>query len=367
MTIGQRIKLSRRAAGLSLRELGARIDNRVTAQAISKYERGEAMPGSGVLIALADALGVSVDYLASDNDIVLEAVDFRRKRLTGKREEAQVEARVLHLLERYLAVEEILGLPSAVWRLPREAPWPVLRDPAEAEQAALGLRIHWGLGLDPIPNLVELLEERGIKVLSMALSNIDGLTARVRIEGRSAASVIVVNRKDWGERQRFTVAHEHGAYGSGPSRRRSRTRRPRTASPARSSCRPRLFGPRSAAHRRSIGWGELFDLKPDLRAVSVQAPHLIAARTSASRQYPLPAALRRVRSPRLAQPALRGALCHEGRAAQALRTSLLPRPWPRAPSPRPRPPSCWGSRFGISICKWTNPPRSRSRRRGLSA
>ena len=60
---GQRLKISRAAAGLSLRGLEAAIGNRVTAQAIGKYERGESMPGSGVLIALAGALGVSVDYL----------------------------------------------------------------------------------------------------------------------------------------------------------------------------------------------------------------------------------------------------------------------------------------------------------------
>ena len=55
MTVGQRIRVSRRGCGLTLRDLEARIDNRVTAQAISKYERDETMPSSGVLIALADA------------------------------------------------------------------------------------------------------------------------------------------------------------------------------------------------------------------------------------------------------------------------------------------------------------------------
>ena len=39
------------------------MDNSVSAQAIGKYERDEAMPRSGVLIALAEALDVSVDYL----------------------------------------------------------------------------------------------------------------------------------------------------------------------------------------------------------------------------------------------------------------------------------------------------------------
>ncbi|MYK31265.1 MAG: ImmA/IrrE family metallo-endopeptidase, partial [Boseongicola sp. SB0670_bin_30] len=210
MTVGQRIKISRHAYGLSLRDLEARINNRVTAQAISKYERDETMPSSGVLIVLADALDVPIDYLASDSDIRLESVEFRKKRLTSRKEEAQVEARILHLLERYLAVEEILGLPTVARDMPREAPWPVLHDPAEAELAALGMRAHWGLGLDPIPNLVDLLEERGIKVLAMGLPNVDGLTARVRREDRSVASVVVVNREDWGERQRFTLAHELG-------------------------------------------------------------------------------------------------------------------------------------------------------------
>ena len=86
----------------------------------------------------------------------------------------------------------------------------MMHDLSEAEQGAFGLRIHWGLGLDPIPNLVEPLEERGIKVLAMNLPAIDGLTARVRREKGQPASVIVVNGGDWGERQRLTVAHEVG-------------------------------------------------------------------------------------------------------------------------------------------------------------
>ena len=269
MTVGQRIRVSRRACGLSLRNLEARIGNRVTAQAISKYERDESMPSSGVLIALSDALGVPVDYLASDSDIRLEAVDFRKKRLTSRREEARVEASVLHLLERYLTVEEILGLPTVAWDMPREAPWPVLRDPAEAEHAARGLRAHWGLGLDPLPNLVDLLEERGIKVLSMSLANIDGLSARVRREDTSVASVVVVNRDDWGERQRFTLAHElgHMTLETAPKIDDEKAAHRFAGAflmPAE-TLRAEI-----GKRRKSMGWGELFDLKR-IFGVSVQA------------------------------------------------------------------------------------------------
>ena len=157
--IGKRLRLARAAAGVSLRDLAVRIDNRVTAQAIGKYERDESMPGSGVLIALAKALGVSVDYLLGDERLVVEGVEFRKKASTSRREEAQVEAKLLHYLERYLKLEDLLGLASVEWDKPREAPYPA-RSLEDAEQAAVSLRAAWGLGLDPIPNLAELLEER---------------------------------------------------------------------------------------------------------------------------------------------------------------------------------------------------------------
>lgn len=71
--------------------------------------------------------------------------------------------------------------------------------------------MSWGLGADPIPDLVELLEERGVKVLPMALRDVSGLTAQVRWASNGCIlSAIVVNAADSGERQRFTVARELG-------------------------------------------------------------------------------------------------------------------------------------------------------------
>src|ERR1022692_1883130 len=107
--IGKRLKLARAASGLSLRDLADRIGNRVSAQQIGKYERDEDVPGSGVLIALSHALGVSLDYLVGDQEMVLEGVEFRKKQITSKKEQAQIQAKALHLIERYLMVEEILG------------------------------------------------------------------------------------------------------------------------------------------------------------------------------------------------------------------------------------------------------------------
>jgi Zn-dependent peptidase ImmA (M78 family) len=268
--IGKRLKLARAAAGLSLRGLSDRIGNRVSAQQIGKYERDEDVPGSAVLIALSDSLDVPVDYLVGDQEMVLDGVEFRKRQIASKKEEAQVEAQALHLIERYLMVEEILGLPSAEWDKPREAPYPV-RELAEAELAAQNLRAHWDLGIDPIQNLVELLEERGIKVLVVdSQENIDGLAAQVRRGEREPVRVIVIRRGVHGERQRFNLAHELGhmvmdAEGDERFHEKVAQRFAGAFLMPAEALRSNV-----GRHRSSIGWSELFALK-QLFGVSVQA------------------------------------------------------------------------------------------------
>ncbi|MER8731115.1 XRE family transcriptional regulator [Mesorhizobium sp. M1227] len=207
--IGSKLKVARSASGLSLRALADAMDGIVSAQAIGKYERNEDMPSSRVLIALAKVLDVSEEYLLSDDEIALEGVDFRKKVGTSSREKAVLEARAIHMLERYLAVEDLLQMRSVEWEQPRSAPHPVA-DIRDAEDAARSVRDDWGLGNDPIPQLAELLEERGIKVLTLDLDDVDGLAAKVRRKDRAAARVIVIKRSTWSERKRFNLAHELG-------------------------------------------------------------------------------------------------------------------------------------------------------------
>lgn len=208
--IGNRLKLARSASGLSLRGLSDRMENRVSAQAIGKYERNESMPSSGVLIALADALRVSVNYLTGDPGISLQAVDFRTEEVATRREEDRIKAMVLHKLERYLTIEEILNLPSMHWRQPLSAPYPVINDLLESDRAASSLRNDWGLGINPIPDMAELMEDRGVKVLFCKLPDVSGLTTQVRRGNMPDAHVIVVNQNDSRVRQRFTITHEIG-------------------------------------------------------------------------------------------------------------------------------------------------------------
>ncbi len=206
--IGSRLKRARDALGFSLRDLEAAIQGQVTAQAIGKYERGEMMPGSTVLLALARALNVSPEYLLSERQIDLIGVDFRKAPHAAAREERAVESAVLDQIERYLEVEALLPGIDDAWDAPKGAAFAIHRV-EDAENAAAALRRLWSLGIDPIPSMAELLEDKGVKVIALDLpENVSGSKALVRCPGLDDVPVIVVNQKHNGERQRFTLAHE---------------------------------------------------------------------------------------------------------------------------------------------------------------
>src|SRR5260370_26508375 len=137
--IADRLKLARKKAGLSLRDLSDAMENRVTAQAIGKYERGESMPSSGVLMALGKALGVSLSYLMDTQGIELGGVEFRSKASTTARDRAKVETGVLEWIERYLQIEVVLELDSAEWQCP-VAGLRKLRHPDEGDRLAIAVR-----------------------------------------------------------------------------------------------------------------------------------------------------------------------------------------------------------------------------------
>lgn len=207
--IADRLKLARGKAGYSLRDLSAAIGEKVTAQAIGKYERGESIPSSGVLIALAKALGVSVSYLMDTQGIELSGVEFRTKASTTGKDRAHVRTGVLEWIERYLQIETILDLDSAQWQSPVPKPRKLAKL-GDAEKLAEEVREKWELGLDPIPNMTELLEEKGLKVLTTELpERVSGFTCMVqRPNNLPALPVIVVNNQFSLERRRLTLAHE---------------------------------------------------------------------------------------------------------------------------------------------------------------
>jgi Zn-dependent peptidase ImmA (M78 family)/DNA-binding XRE family transcriptional regulator len=208
--IAHRLKVARAAGGVSLRALAARIDHLVTPQAIGKYERGEMIPGSQVLAALARALDVPLPSLLRPERANLETVEFRTHAAAGKKQLAAVRARVLDCAERQVEVEDLLHAAGNREKWPSQFPWSVAQL-TDAEEAGNALRRGWNLGGDPIPDMATLLEDRGVMVFSLALPpGVSGLGGDVRRADGTGVRFVCVNSTHAGERQRFTLAHELG-------------------------------------------------------------------------------------------------------------------------------------------------------------
>ena len=205
---GQRLRLARKRAGLSMRSLAEQMTPKVTAQAISKYEAGKMLPSSAVLVGLGKALDVSLDFLMSAQVEALDGLEFRKHSGASARDRAKAEAILLDNLERYLAIEHILDMAATVdWVEGRR--YDSVASEAEIDARADALRDVWHIGMDPIPSLCELLEDKGIKVVEDDLpERINGLACHVMRGGKPVAEAVVVSNRINVERKRFTLAHE---------------------------------------------------------------------------------------------------------------------------------------------------------------
>lgn len=200
MTIGQRIKQARKANNLSLRKLAEEIG--VSAMAISKYERDLDIPGSGILLRLAQALKVKVDFFFRPSIVSVQLEAFRKHTTLRIKEQEAIRMRIQDWVERYLEVENLFPdeqYPSDLPRFPANSM-------NEIEDTAVKLREHWLLGADPIENLVQLLEDHGIKVgMISAFDHFDACTFKA-----DGCAVIVTKAELPGDRQRFNLGHELG-------------------------------------------------------------------------------------------------------------------------------------------------------------
>ena len=205
---GQRLRLARKRAGLSMQSLATRVTPTVSAQAINKYEAEMMMPSSAVLIGLSQELNVSIDFLLGGQVKALESVEWRKNSSASAQDLAMAEALVIEKLEDYLAIEDILDLH------PSKDHFADLRVNNIAHEDAIDgnagkVREAWNLGIDPIQNMTALLESKGIKVIEADLpERINGLACHIEREDNQQTEVIMVSGRTDVERKRFNLAHE---------------------------------------------------------------------------------------------------------------------------------------------------------------
>ncbi len=204
MSMGERLKMARARAGLSLRNLAELVE--VSPMAISKYERGMAVPGSAILVKMAKVLGVKPEFFFRPTKVMLSQPSFRKKKSLSAKSKKMILGEVQDWLERYMEVESILFEKPSTFQMPKCFS-NLISSFEDVEKVAEELRQEWGLGNGPIENLSEVLEERGLKVgLVDGQEGFDALTLRFDNEW----PVIVIKRELPGDRRRFNLAHELG-------------------------------------------------------------------------------------------------------------------------------------------------------------
>ncbi|MDO8838259.1 MAG: XRE family transcriptional regulator [Parvibaculum sp.] len=194
-----RLKLARKRRRMTSTEL-ARISD-ISAVTISRIERTDNEPTDETIKALATALSFPIEFFFGPDveEVEKDAASFRSlKSMSAKeRDAALAAASVAFLVSDWVEVR--FNLPSAdLFDFGHE------RDP---QIAARRLRSRWGLGEQPISNMIELLEAKGVRVFSLSENtrSVDAFSC-----WRGAIPYIFLNTFKSSEHSRFDAAHELG-------------------------------------------------------------------------------------------------------------------------------------------------------------
>lgn len=203
----ERFKSARLMNGFSLQDLSDNLGNKITRQALHKYEKGEVMPDSEMLDILCEVLKVRPDYFSRETIVELGTISFRKLQRFPPKDQNCIIERTREVLSRYLELEEILGLKKTF-----EHPDPnsKISSTEDIEEFAHKIRDKWKLGNGPIINVSELLEENNIKVLELdTKEGFDGMQTWIN-EKDIPVIVLNVGKLKSSDRKRFTAFHELG-------------------------------------------------------------------------------------------------------------------------------------------------------------
>lgn len=195
----QRLILARRRRKLTARALANAIG--ASPVTISRWENASNEPGAETVDALARVLGFPKEFFFGEefDELPGHAASFRSlSSMTARDRDAALSAgAIAYLFHDWLA--ERFNLPVA--------DVPIMSENASPEEAAQIVRASWGLGQQPISNMVKLLEAKGVRVFSLSEETIsvDAFSC-----WRGDQPFVFLNTFKSAERSRFDAAHELG-------------------------------------------------------------------------------------------------------------------------------------------------------------
>ena len=203
--IGARLKQARLLAGMTQRQLAAELgarDFKITAAAISKYEKGKSTPPAQFLILASCELEVLSTYFSHQSSNKVKWKSYRRHSNLGKKQQEAIKGQAADLAELHVELYSML-YPQSAPVLPPAVPVETF---AGAEKVAHNLRKTWKLDSRPLDSLVQTSEDKGIVVVGWDRSDrFDGLSGWC-----GNYPVAVINTAKSTDRTRFNLGHEIG-------------------------------------------------------------------------------------------------------------------------------------------------------------
>ena len=173
----------------------------VTSRSIQNYETGTSAPDSETLVKLANLLNFPQQFFFIEEKMPTigeHSASFRSlSKMTDAMKNCALSAGAVAFKVNEW-IEERFNLPCA--------DVPDLSD-LSPEEAAATLRRMWGLGNAPIPNMIHLLESKGVRVFSLAeeAREVDAFCTWYE-----SKPFVFLNTMKSAERSRFDAAHELG-------------------------------------------------------------------------------------------------------------------------------------------------------------
>ena len=201
-----RITFARELRGLTKKQLAD--DIKKTPSAISQIERGLIRPDLETFVSISFALEVPTSFFIERSTpakpIDLASCHFRSLRSTSQAMRRQ-STRKGDLCVDFMELLESKGVLFPEEHISSFSASAGYDD--EIEKAARGLRRHWNMGSGPIPNIVKLVESKGIMVLPLpdACNKVDAYST-----WRGRRPCILLSYGKAASRVTFDVSHELG-------------------------------------------------------------------------------------------------------------------------------------------------------------
>ncbi len=192
-----RLAIARKRRGYGKTEFAEKLG--VSSRMITAYESGDSTPSLETFIKIQAVLGFPAAFFEGEDLEEPQCFDVSFRSLSTM----SAKLRDMALSQGALAIHFTKWLESLF-----ELPVPNLLDlgaETEPEVAAEYLREAWGIGQQPVKNMIHLLESKGVRVFSIA---IESKSVDAFCTWKGETPFIFLNRFKSAERSRFDAAHE---------------------------------------------------------------------------------------------------------------------------------------------------------------